>query len=293
MAPILEQIVAPQPGMSFPIVQAAGKTPSRRAAELFQEKFQATVLRQPGSVKASRDDLGIAGHQLAMVDIGGEGQKTEQGAKLMKSGNVHAINVNAQSVASPGTFVLQTDPSAAPVARSRYPIPNLVRPANRWPGQNDAADGFLPFEDGFSNLTMTEGAPVFDYHVKEFARVTAPHGWMILAVDDSFAGRLDRLAQAHNGGTVWKFPPRDGEMNRYVIPPRTALDHREVASQYKAMWRDANAHDVFDVAQTIALHRVNGLSLDEARKAAAGLRDVNGVIDLSRAAQPVRQHDEL
>ncbi|WP_342612092.1 hypothetical protein [Burkholderia ambifaria] len=293
MAPILEQIVGPQPGMSSPTVPAAGSTPSRRAARLFQEKFQARVLRQPGSVKASREDLGIARHQLAMVDIGGEGQKTEQGSKLIKSGNMHAINVNAQSVASPGTFVLQTDPWAAPVAQREYAIPNLVRPANHWPGQNDEADGFLPFEDGFSNLTMTEGAPVFDYHVKEFARVTAPNGWMILAVADDFADRIARLAQAHNGGTVWTFPPRDGAMNRYVIPPRTALDQREVAAQYEAMWQDANAHDVFDVAQTIALHQASGLPLDEARKAAASLRDVNGVIDLSRAAQPFRQHDEL
>ncbi|RQR49514.1 hypothetical protein DIE21_19795 [Burkholderia sp. Bp9140] len=251
------------------------------------------MLEQPGSVKASREDLGIAWHQLAIVDIGGEGQKTEQGSKSLKSGNMHAINVNAQSVASPGKFFLQTDPSAPPVAQREYAIPNLVRPANHWPGPNDEADGFLPFEDGFSSLTMTEGAPVFDYHVREFARVTAPNGWMILAVDDSFAGRIDRLAQAHNGGTVWKFPPRDGAMHRYVIPPRTALDHREVASQYKAMWRDANAHDVFDVAQTIVLHRVSGLSLDEARKAAPGLRDINGVIDLSLASRPSWRHDEL
>ncbi|WP_369052632.1 hypothetical protein [Burkholderia gladioli] len=199
--------------------------PSRTAARQFQQKFQQAALDAPGSVRASRHDLGLSEHRLTMIDIGGEGQKTEDGEELMRSGNAHAINVNAQTVGSPGEFYLQAEPGGQPQKTSHFEIPNLVRPAKSWPGPGEKAEGLLPFADGFSSVTMTEGAPVFGYHVNEMSRVTSKKGWMMLAVDESFEDRIGELAQKHNGdGTVWSFPPKDGTMNRYVIPPKAALE---------------------------------------------------------------------
>lgn len=305
ISPFIEQIIDPTVNpfashpssstvyLTFPVPPAHAS--SHDAAAQFQRKFQDAVLKTPGSIRASRKDLGFSEHQIAMIDIGGEGQKTESldEGDLLKSGNVHAINVNAQPVASPGRFFLQRRPGEDPSAARNYQIPNLVRPAEDWPSSNEQAHGLLPFENGFSNLTMTEGAPVFDYHVKEMSRVTSPDGWMMLAVDDSFKPRIDDLARAHNGGgTVWQFPPKDGAMDRYVIPPRSAVES-SASNEYKAMWSDAGAHDAFDVAQTIALHRRSGLSVDEAKSMAPSLQDANGEIDFSKVAQPRIPRDEL
>ncbi|WP_186114474.1 hypothetical protein [Burkholderia gladioli] len=305
LSPILQHVLDPSvnpyaahPGDSHVMLNFAApvaEPPSRTAARQFQQKFQQAALDAPGSVRASRHDLGLSEHRLTMIDIGGEGQKTEDGEELMRSGNAHAINVNAQTVGSPGEFHLQAEPGGQPQKTSHFEIPNLVRPAKSWPGPGEKAEGLLPFADGFSSVTMTEGAPVFGYHVNEMSRVTSKQGWMMLAVDESFEDRIGELAHKHNGdGTVWSFPPKDGTMNRYVIPPKAALEGGS-AGDYKAMWSEASAHDAYDVAQTIALHQAGSLSLDEVRQAAPGLKDAHGEIDFSRlaAGKASVKHDEL
>ncbi len=305
LSPFLEHVLdatvnpyAPHPGDAHFMLYfepPPGQPAAHGAAEQFRQQFQRRALAWPGSVRASRADLGMSEHRLAMLDIGGEGQKIDYAdGEPMRSGNLHAVNVNAQTIASPGDFHLQTLADAQPTMASRFEIPNLVRPAESWPGPGDRAEGLLPFADGFSNLTMTEGAPVFDYHVAEMSRVTSKAGWMMLAVDDTFADRIGELARQHNGhGEVWTFPPKDGSMNRYVIPPRAALEGG-AAEDYRAMWSEASAHDAYDVAQTIALHQTGGMSVAEARQAAPGLRDTRGEIDFSTlGAASNRQHDEL
>lgn len=261
------------------------------AVALFQQQLQDAVLLRPGSVRATRHELGFGPNQIAMLDIGGEGQKTsnpESGA--IKSGNAHAININVQAVASPGTFDLHVEPLGAAQKTSGYAIPNLIKPAFHWPAEHAKAEGFLPFENGFSNLTMIEGAPLFDYHVDEMTRVTSPRGWHSLAVSDEFAPQLERLAKAHNGGTVWKFDAQVGPLNRYVIPPRSALRNAAV-EQYRTMWEGASSHEAFDVVQTIALHQLSGQSIERATENVKNLMDENGEVDLDRVLpNPARAH---
>ncbi|WP_186155666.1 hypothetical protein [Burkholderia gladioli] len=139
LSPILQHVLDPSvnpyaahPGDSHVMLNFAApvaEPPSRTAARQFQQKFQQAALDAPGSVRASRHDLGLSEHRLTMIDIGGEGQKTEDGEELMRSGNAHAINVNAQTVGSPGEFYVQAEPGGQPQKTSHFEIPNLVRPA--------------------------------------------------------------------------------------------------------------------------------------------------------------------
>jgi hypothetical protein len=223
-----------------------------RAAAAFQRDFATKLQGAPmGSVLASRQALGLQPHDFAMVDIGGEGQKTAPDG--MKSGNLHAINVNAQSTISSGPMKLQTAPDESGPGRdiNGGRIPNLVR-IGEWPSPAKAsAEGFVPLAKGFSNLTTMEGAPVFPYHVAELDRVTSSKGWIALTVDESFKPQIDQLAQARNGGDVWhlsKASPTDND--RYVVPP--AGLSAEESKAFKAQFEAAGPHEIHDVAKAIS-----------------------------------------
>ncbi|WP_431265856.1 hypothetical protein ACQ859_11305 [Roseateles chitinivorans] len=224
-----------------------------RAAAAFQRDFAQRLQGAPmGSVLASREALGLKPHDFAMVDIGGEGQKTAPDG--MKSGNLHAINVNAQSTISSGPMKLQTAPGESGPGRdvNGGPIPNLVR-IGEWPSPGKAsAEGFVPLAKGFSNLTTMEGAPVHAYHVAELDRVTSSKGWIALTVDESFKPQIDQLAQARNGGDVWhlsKASPTDND--RYIVPP--AGLSAEESKAFKAKFEAAGPHEIHDVAQAVSL----------------------------------------
>jgi hypothetical protein len=224
-------------------------TPGGRAAQRFQQQFQQAALARPGSVKASRAELGFKPGDLVMLDIGGEGQKTD-GQMGLKSGNLHAINVNAQTNVSPGNMQLQVEPRGPAASSMGAAIPNLVQ-LPEWPSPKAKASGFLPFADGLSNLTMMEGAPVFDYHVEELARITSRQGWMVLSVSDDFQPKLEELAKKHNGGTLLKLDSGEsgGSFSRFVIPPASMNDDQ--LAHCKARFEAANSHDLLNVVQSL------------------------------------------
>jgi len=147
-----------------------------RAAETFNREFgpQLHESKSPGSVRASREALGLREGDLVMIDIGGKGQKTDVDGLV--SGNLNAININAQPNISLGRVRLQTEadePARCPAGKG---IPNLVN-IDRWPPPEAAsAEGFVPLAKGFSDLTTMEGTPVFSYHVAELDRVTSEKG---------------------------------------------------------------------------------------------------------------------
>jgi hypothetical protein len=96
---------------------------------------------------------------------------------------------------------------------------------------------------------MMEGAPVFDYHVDELARITSRDGWMVLAVDDSFRPRLQTLAEQHNGGTLWELDPKEGSQTRFIVPPPTLS--AQAQADARARFEQANAHDMFGVVEAL------------------------------------------
>ena len=243
----------PSSSSSTPPAVECNTATGGRAAAAFQRDFAPRLQGAPmGSVLASRQDLGLQAHDFAMVDIGGEGQKTAPDG--MKSGNLHAINVNAQSTISSGPMKLQTAVGETGPGKdvNGGSIPNLVR-IGEWPSPNEAsAKGFVPLAKGFSNLTMMEGAPVFPYHVAELDRVTSQKGWVALTVDESFKPQIDQLAQARNGGDVWhlsKASPTDND--RYIVPP--AGLSAEESQAFKAKFEAAGPHEIHDVAKAISL----------------------------------------
>lgn len=232
-------------------VECNGST-GGRAAAVFQQNFAGLVQAHPmGSVMASRHDLGLKPHDFAMVDIGGEGQKTTDDG--MKSGNLHAINVNAQSNISPGPMSLQTAPGDTTAAKpiNGGQIPNLVQIKEWPPGGQASATGMVPLDKGFSNLTMMEGAPVHPYHVGELDRVTAGNGWIALTVDQQFKPQIDRLAQQRNGGEVWQLSKASATDNdRFIVPPAGLSPQQK--SDFKARLEAAGPHEIYDVAKQIS-----------------------------------------
>lgn len=227
--------------------QAAGPTntqPAGVAAQIFQEKYQAQVLQAPGSVEVTPADLGFKPHQLVMIDVGGEGQKTEG---TLKSGSAHAININAQATISSTPIELALEPGqkSSQVQRGAL-IPNLIQPAAAWPAP-DHKGKLLPLAQGFAGLTTIEGAPLFDYHVAELGRVTdKQHGWMALSVDESFDKQVAKLA-ANHGGAIWKMDNPAGAYPLQILPPQ-ALANRD---DLKARFTGASSHDLFDIVQDI------------------------------------------
>jgi hypothetical protein len=169
----------------------------------------------------------------------------------MKSGNLHAINVNAQTKVSPGHMRLQLEPNGPTASGEVAAIPNLVQ-LPEWPSPKAKAAGFLPFADGLSNLTMMEGAPVFDDHVEELARITLPKGWMVLSVSDDSQPKRQELANKHNGGTLLKLDSAasGGSFSRFVIPPGSM--NADQRAHCQARFESANSHDLFDVVQSLA-----------------------------------------
>lgn len=218
--------------------------PAGHAARIFQEKFQEQALAAPGTVLASRADLGLKENQVVMVDIGGEGQKTSREDGL-KSGSAHAINLNAQPEISSTPIDIALKPHGPRQAIGKGFIPNLIRPAKEWP-DSDHKGPLFPLAKGFSNLSLMEGAPVYDYHVEELARITSKKGWIVLAVSDSFEEKIHALAKQHNDGTVWKLSDENG-FGRYVLPPQIKADQTELQDQFK----EASSHDLFGIVEKL------------------------------------------
>jgi len=224
-----------------------------------------------------------------MVDIGGEGQKTDVDCGLV-SGNLHAINVNAQPNISPGRVRLQIDAGEFARRPAGKEIPNLVNIGHWPPPEAASAEGFVPLEKAFSNLTTMEGAPVYPYHVAELHRVTSEKGWIVLSVDKKFLPQIEKLAQSRNGGTVWQLPKSNPVDNdRFVLPPQ-GLDSATAAG-YRTLFEQANAHQVYDVAQAITLYQTghsSTLSLDAVKQYAGP----DGEVDFAALGRKAG-HDEL
>jgi hypothetical protein len=227
------------------------------AAQRFQDQFQAAVLASPGSLKATREQLGHGIHDIAMLDVGGEGQKmSTDGGVLLKSGNAHAINVNALTHISSTPLRVTLDPGGSPLLVAKGHIPNCVRPATAWPDEDEQAvpPGLLPFADGFSNLTMMEGAPLPDYQVAELARVTDRKGWIVLSLSDRAEPQIDKLAWQHNGGTVWKFDTENSMFERQVLPPADLPVEQQL--NLAPLFERSSSHEIFDIVQQIRLSQV-------------------------------------
>lgn len=217
--------------------------PAGKAASVFHNRFQERVLREPGSVQASRADLGINKDHLVMVDVGGEGQKTSLDG--LKSGSAHAININTQNKISSVPIGISFEPYSFVVPLEEGKVPNLVRPAHEWPSSPLQVPGrFLPLEDRFSNLTLLEGAPLTTLNVREMARITHPNGWMVLNVDQQFEPQVRRLAELHNGGEVSLSSPEKG-MHKALIPPR-GLANESRAALYRDL-HEASSHEIYDL----------------------------------------------
>jgi hypothetical protein len=211
-----------------------------------------------------------------MLDLGGEGQNTDAD---LRSGNLHALNVNAQRTVSPGPMSIEIDPGEPPRSSRGARIPNLI-PIEHWPDDDvPSASGFVPLADAFANLVIMEGAPVFDYHVEELDRLTAKSGWIVLNVDVGFASRIEALAECRNGGEVWRLSVRDPLHNdRFVIPPAGVSPAD--ARTYRALFEQATSHDLYEVLQAIELHR-RGHVPEASRDAVRRLADERGEIDFS------------
>lgn len=244
LSSIAEKVSRPESSQANPAAPQSWRK-AAEAAKAFAQKFQAQALNAPGSVLASREALGLAPNDFAMLDIGGEGQKTDPYTSL-KSGSVHAINVNVQPTISSTPIWLAEEPDG-PLRRvdSEEGIPNLVRPGNDWP-RPDEKKPWIPLADGFSNLSMMEGTPVFDCHVAELARVTSKTGWIVLTVAPDYNDQVATLAKQHNGGEVWRFESSDteeGGFPRFVVPPRNQVGNSELRAQFE----DVDSHGLHDL----------------------------------------------
>lgn len=219
------------------------KQPAGAAARLFQSTWEESVLANPGSIHLTREQLGFKENQIAMVDVGGEGEKTEN---QFKSGNANAINLNAECKISPGNFALQFEPGGEPpVSITKGFIPNLIRPGRAWPDGKSSID-FYPFSDGFANITLMEGAPLFDNNVKEIARTTNKQGWIFLNIDDAFSDAVEKLAKKHNGGTTWTMG-NGGVFSLRVIPPKSFENRDDIKSKFDY----ASSHQLYDIVEHI------------------------------------------
>ncbi|WCM91026.1 hypothetical protein M5C99_11305 [Acidovorax sp. NCPPB 2350] len=253
-------VLPPSKNRKQPVLQQwlpAQNSPTKAgtAASRFQQQWQAKVLASPGSVLATREQLGFGPEDIAMIDIGGEGQKTGTGfSGTLKTGNAHAINLNAQTEISsvPLDITLEPGEPAVPILAGH--IPNLIRPAQDWPSRADPPITF-PFADGFSNLTLMEGSPLYDQSVAEMHRITDPDGWIVLMVHPTFEDNVAKLAALHGDGKQWVYAPEDSEAGfpTYVLPPRglTAEQKQEYAIRLDGI----TAHELFDVVKGIQAER--------------------------------------
>jgi len=278
----------PRSASSVPETRAASVPPTGAAlaATTFNRHHAARVEQLPfGAVRASREELGFGRHDLAMVDIGGEGEKTTEPSERwqLKSGNLHAINVNDQDTVSKGRFLMRMEPQRKHAElTSSAPIPNRVAIKGSWPGGDvEKAEGLVPFADGFSDITMMEGAPFRPYHAAELGRVTSREGWIFLSVDEGFRKDIEKLAHGHNGGTLWMLDEHDADaMNsRFVLPPASSLQSKEDAAAYRALFTTTSSHELFDVVQAIRLHQLGISQQASLEEVARHEPDVNGEID--------------
>lgn len=270
------------PGQAPPMQHAERRPAAAHAARRFEQLFGADVRRGPvGRVLATRADLGLRPMDPVMVDVGGEGQKLVDFGRgePMRSGNLHAINVNAQDRLSPGATQLQQAQGEAARLVHEARIPHLVHIPS-WPDSMVAgAAGLLPFEAGFAQLTLMEGTPLHAYHADELARTTSRDGWIVLQVHPQYAGVVDRMAEQHNGGTVWHDAADDG-FTRFVLPPHPS--RLRDAEPYRALMASSNPHQLFDALQAIQLHRL-GITPDLSTANVARFAGANGEIDFEQA----------
>ena len=182
--------------------------------------------------QATREQLGIDDGEAFIVDIGGEGQKEGGG---VGSGNLHAMNINAQAFISPGEFDMTIKDGksfilSAHETDNRF-IPNRIDPGDwgtfsHFPIANEQVDG-----------VMLEGSPLNEFNAKEMARMLDDTGWAYVSVsidpndpnDENLQG-LTLLSNLHNGsgeGGGVNFKVRggeDGSLTTYLIPPPGAKD---------------------------------------------------------------------
>lgn len=230
----------------------------------------------PRSRRVTREDLSLSAVDVVMLDIGGEGQNMDAD---LRSGNLHALNVNAQRNVSPGPMSIEIDPGEPLRSSQGARIPNLI-PIEHWPADDvPSASGFVPLADAFANLVIMEGTPVFDYHVEELDRLTTKSGWIVLNVDASFASRIEALAARRNRGEFWRLSERDPlYSDRFVIPPAGVPPAD--AQTYRALFEQATSHDLYEVLQAIELHR-RGHVPEASRDAVRLLADERGEVDFS------------
>lgn len=218
--------------------------PAGRAAQQFQELFQAQVIAAPGSVHVTPAQLGFKPDDLVMIDVGGEGEKSD--GKL-KSGSAHALNINAQTTISSTPIGLAREPGDDMTpAQKGTRIANLIQPAATWPSSSHQGK-LLPLADGFAGLTLVEGAPLYPYHVAELGRVTDKQtGWIALSVSEQFNQQVDALAKGH-GGQVWELKNPSSSYPLKILPPQSMSSRDDI----KAMFDGKSSHQLFDVVKAI------------------------------------------
>ncbi|MDB5772820.1 MAG: hypothetical protein JWM42_3194 [Burkholderia sp.] len=237
--------------------------PGGRAAKRFNRQFQNDVLAAPGSVHASRSDLGLRPDNFVMTDLGGEGEKTTGNG--FKFGSSHAININANTEISSTPIDVSFELGGPSVHVVHGYIPNLIRPSEEWLAPDADVEKPLPLSDDFSNLTIMENAPLNAKNVEEIARITDKNGWIFLALSDYFEENVQKLADTHNGGNLVTFPGEYG-FSRYVIPPAIRAGDPSLGP----IFQDVNGHNVFAIVRN--LQSTDGTVATEAkRQVAAGL----------------------
>lgn len=183
-----------------------------RIAERFETRYGKPPL---SGVLATRDDLGISDDDLFILDVGGEGGKYDKSLKL-RSGNVHAVNLNDKPLLSPGTFDLQVTPDGEMVTvdGDETYIPNLVQTSGDWD-----TDPTYPFADHTVDAVMMEGAPVTEHNAREIERVVSRNGFIYLAVsdDDTTRDRIEDIADDH--GELIELPD-NGSLTEFIIVPK-------------------------------------------------------------------------
>lgn len=191
--------------------QYAPNTDAGKIVERFHERYGKTPAPD---VRATRDDLGLGSSDTLVVDIGGEGQKTDRSDGL-ESGNVHAVNLNWQEYLSPGPFDLVVNGNGEHISidgEDKARIPNLIRPSRPWE-QNPS----YPFADDTVDGIMMEGAPLTDHNVDEISRVIKPGGWALLNIGDNYEPQVNELAE-RMGAEVVETPMANGISEFLLIP---------------------------------------------------------------------------
>ncbi|MCI1780025.1 MAG: hypothetical protein LKI53_08755 [Bacteroidales bacterium] len=125
-----------------------------------------------GTIKVTREKLGISDDLSIQVDVGGEGYKKES----ITSGFKAALNMN-------NVYKTTTTPPY-------LPIENLIK-IKDW-------NVDYPFADNFADYVTIQGCPLTDHNVNEIARIIKNNGEVGLWLTDGYERQTKALAKKLN-----------------------------------------------------------------------------------------------